>query len=134
MEGIIIRIGILTAGLLLFLISFLMHSRKKIAVNFAVIWGLLGIVLMLVGAVPVLSEWTNIVAPGTGFAFFCVGAIILFTEVQTGVIISQLSLKNRELAMQVALLNQENERIMTELDEVSKTVEEAADARPERSL
>jgi len=131
MEGIIIRIGILAAGLLLVVISFLMHSRKRIAVNFAVVWGLLGATLMLVGAVPVLSQWTNIVAPGTGLAFFCVGAIILFTEVQTGVIISQLSLKNRELAMQVALLNQENERIMFELEEVSRTIEEAAEEKSE---
>lgn len=33
-------------------------------------------------------------------------------------------LKNRELAMQVALLNQENEFIVKELEKVTKTLEE----------
>lgn len=32
-------------------------------------------------------------------------------------------MKNRELAMQVSLLNQENEYIMNELDALQKTVE-----------
>ena len=64
-------------------------------------------------------------APGTGLAFFCVGALILFTEVQNSLVISQLNMKNRELAMQVAMLNQESERMMHELEELTRQQEEA---------
>ena len=39
--------------------------------------------------------------------------------------ISQLNLKNRELAMQVSLLNQESERMMLELEELVREQEEA---------
>ena len=125
MDGTIIRIGLIAAGIILIVFGFWTHSIKKLAVNYAVIWGLLGIVMILVGAIPVLSEWTAMMAPGTGLAFFCVGALILFTELQESLVISQLNLKNRELAMQVSLLNQESERMMLELEELVREQEEA---------
>ena len=125
MDGTIIRIGLIAAGIIIIVFGFWTHSIKKLAVNYAVIWGLLGIVMILVGAIPVLSEWTAMMAPGTGLAFFCVGALILFTEVQESLVISQLNLKNRELAMQVSLLNQESERMMLELEELVREQEEA---------
>ncbi len=125
MDGTIIRIGLIAAGIILIVFGFWTHSIKKLAVNYAVIWGLLGIVMILVGAIPVLSEWTAMMAPGTGLAFFCVGALILFTEVQESLVISQLNLKNRELAMQVSLLNRESERMMLELEELVREQEEA---------
>ena len=125
MDGVTIRIGLIVVGVMLFVFGFWTHSIKKLAVNYAVIWGLLGIVMILVGAIPVLSEWTAMMAPGTGLAFFCVGALILFTEVQESLVISQLNLKNRELAMQVSLLNQESERMMLELEELVREQEEA---------
>lgn len=125
MDGTIIRIGLIAVGIILIVFGFWTHSIKKLAVNYAVIWGLLGIVMILVGAIPVLSEWTAMMAPGTGLAFFCEGALILFTEVQESLVISQLNLKNRELAMQVSLLNQESERMMLELEELVREQEEA---------
>lgn len=125
MDGSIIRIGLIVAGCILFVFGFWTHSIKKLAVNYAVIWGLLGVFMVLVGAIPILSEWTNMVAPGTGLAFFCVGALILFTAVQNSLVISQLTLKNRELAMQVSMLNQESERMMAELEELIREQEEA---------
>ena len=125
MGGTIIRIGLGVGGVILFLFGFWTHSFKKLAVNYAVIWGLLGIFMILMGAIPILSEWTHMLAPSTGIAFFCVGALILFTEVQNSLVISQLNVKNRELAMQVALLNQESERIMAMLEELEKVQEDA---------
>lgn len=122
MDGTIIRIGLVVGGVVLFLFGFWTHSFKKLAVNYAVIWGVL---MVLMGAIPILSEWTHMLAPGTGLAFFCVGALILFTEVQNSLVISQLNMKNRELAMQVAMLNQESERMMHELEELIREQEEA---------
>lgn len=119
-----IRIGFVLIGIVLMAVSFWMNSHKKITVNFAVVWELLGLVLICIGAFPGFSEWTKWVGSGTSLGLFCVGAIFLFEEVRTSVILSQLMLKNRELAMQVALLNQENEFIVKELEKVTKTLEE----------
>ena len=125
MDNTIIRIGFVVGGVILFAFGFWTHSFKKLAVNYAVIWGLLGILLILMRTIPILSEWTSMLAPGTSLAFFCVDALILFTEVQNSLVISQLNMKNRELAMQVSLLNQESERMMAELEEVIREQEEA---------
>ena len=61
MDGTIIRIGLIAVGIILIVFGFWTHSIKKLAVNYAVIWGLLGIVMILVGAIPVLSEWTAMI-------------------------------------------------------------------------
>ena len=91
-----IRFGISFAGILLMVVSFVMHSYKKITVNYTVIWELLGLALLLTGVVPVFSQWTRQLASGTGLAFFCVGAIFLFEEFRTSAMISQLILRERE--------------------------------------
>lgn len=123
MGSLVVKFGIAAAGLVLMVVSFLMHSYKKITVNYTVIWELLGIVLILIGCVPVFSEWTKRLASGTGLAFACVGAIFLFEEFRNSVMISQLLLKTREMAIQVSMLNQENERLVNELERISSIVE-----------
>ncbi len=123
MASLVVKLGIASAGLVLMVVSFLMHSYKKITVNYTVIWELLGIVLILIGCVPVFSEWTKRLASGTGLAFACVGAIFLFEEFRNSVMISQLLLKTQEMAMQVSMLNQENERLMNEIERISSIVE-----------
>ena len=123
MGSLVVKLGIAAAGLVLMVVSFLMHSYKKITVNYTVIWELLGIVLILIGCVPVFSEWTKRLASGTGLAFACVGAIFLFEEFRNSDMISQLLLKTREMAMQVSMLNQENERLVNELERISSIVE-----------
>lgn len=129
MDSIIIRIGLSVGGVILLAFGIWTHSIKKLAVNYAVIWGLLGILMFLMGMIPIFSEWTHMLAPGTSLAFFGVCALILFTEVQNSLVISQLNMKNRELAMQVSLLNQESERMMAELEEVVREQEEAYDKK-----
>ena len=124
MEGIIIRAGVFLAGAILMISSFWMNAYKKITVNFAVIWEILGLMLVLVGIVPVFSQWSRLVSSGTGLAFFCVGSVFLFEEVRTSVLLSQLMMKNRELAMQVSLLIRENEKIAKRLEELEDRMRE----------
>ena len=121
MDSGMIRIGIIVAGVLLMSVSFWTYSYKRIAV----IWEILGLALILTGAVPVLSGWIHMIAPGTRFVFFAIAVLVLFLGFQSTIMISQLAMKVRELTMQVSLLNQENEHIMAELDEVAREVEES---------
>ncbi len=50
-------------------------------------------------------------------ALFIVGAVCLWGGFQFSLLLSRLAMKNHELAMQVSLLLQENERIMRQLEE-----------------
>lgn len=125
MDSSAIRAGFIVIGVALIVFGFWMHSRKKLAVNYALLWSLLGACLIAMGAIHVFSQWTNMLGPGTGLAFFSVGVLVLFTEVQETVVISQLKQKNKELAMQVALLNQENEAIKAEVEWLAEAWKES---------
>lgn len=133
MDGSTIRAGFIVIGTILIVFGFWTHSRRKLEVNYAVLWSLLGICLIAMGLIPMFSQWTNMLGPGTRLAFFCVGVLVLFTEVQETLVISQLKLKNKELAMQMALLNQENEVIKAEVERLAEAQKEA-DADEEENL
>lgn len=116
----IVRYGMIGVGILTIFATFWFHSIKKMSVNFAVVWELLGGILIVIGAVPVLSAWTRLISAGTGLALFVLGTVCFLGGFQFSLLVSQLTMKNQELAMQVSLLNQENERILYELEELRK--------------
>ncbi len=115
----IVRIGISATGLLIMGLTFYLHAVKKLTVNLAVAWEGIGIGLVLVGAIPVLSAWCYQIGEGTVVAMFLVGAVAVWSGYELSVQISSLSLKTQELAMQVSLLNQENERMLKALSELT---------------
>ena len=105
------KIGLIMTGV----IVMLLHSAKKLTVNLAVAWEAIGIGLILVGTVPFFSSWCYLLARGTMIAMFLVGGLTIWGGFELSILISSLAMKNQELAMQVSLLNQENERILEEL-------------------
>ena len=115
----IVRIGISTTGFLIMGLTFYLHAVKKLTVNLAVAWEGIGIGLVLVGAIPVLPSWCYLIGEGTVVAMFLVGAVAVWSGYELSVQISSLSLKTQELAMQVSLLNQENERMLKALSELT---------------
>ena len=113
----IIRYGMVLGGVALILAGFWFHSLKKLTVNFAVAWEFLGLLLLLIGLVPALSAWTRLISTWTGLAFVCLGVVCLMGGFQFSLLLSQLMMKNQELAMQVSLLNQESERLLDMIEE-----------------
>ena len=109
------KIGLIMTGVIVMVLTFLLHSAKKLTVNLAVAWEAIGIGLILVGTVPFFSSWCYLLARGTMIAMFLVGGLTIWGGVELSILISSLAMKNQELAMQVSLLNQENERILEEL-------------------
>lgn len=98
---------------------FYLHAVKKLAVNLAVAWEGIGVGLVLIGAIPVLSAWCYLVGEGTIIAMFLVGSVVVWSGYELSIQISSLAMKTQELAMQVSLLNQENERILNELSKLT---------------
>lgn len=97
----------------------LLACSKKTYCKFSSAWEGIGIGLVLVGAIPVLSSWCYLIGEGTVVAMFLVGAVAVWSGYELSVQISSLSLKTQELAMQVSLLNQENERMLKALSELT---------------
>ncbi len=116
--AIIMKIGLIAIGVIIMALSFVLHAKRKLTVNLAVVWEFLGLALILIGAIPIFSSWCHLLARGTVIAMFVVGALALWGSYILCILISDLSMKNQELAMQVSLLNQENELMLRELKEM----------------
>jgi len=114
----IIKYGMIATGIFIIISSFWFHSVRKLTVNLAVVWEILGVILIATGIFPVFSSWTYRVSTGTGLALFFVGAACLWGGFQFSLLVSRLAMKNQELAMQISLLIQENEKMMRLLEEL----------------
>ncbi len=120
----IVKYGIIAAGVFIMISSFWYHSYRKLTVNLAVVWEIFGAILIVTGIFPVLSSWAHHISRGTGLALFFMGAVCLWGGFQFNLLLSRLAMKNQELAIQVSLLIQENERIMRQIEEQTDRMRE----------
>nr|WP_296091728.1 hypothetical protein [uncultured Dorea sp.] len=118
--AVIMKTGLIIVGVMIMIMSFVFHAKRKLTVNLAVVWEFLGFTLILTGAVPVFSSWCHLLAKGTVIAMFVIGALALWGSYILCILISNLSMKNQELAMQVSLLNQENELMLKEIEKLKE--------------
>ena len=51
--AVIMKTGLIIIGVIIMALSFVLHAKRKLTVNLAVVWEFLGFALILTGAVPV---------------------------------------------------------------------------------
>ena len=115
----IVKFSVILVGIGIMAITFVLHAEKKLTVNLAVTWELLGIAAILSGAVPKFSGWSSRLSLGSLVVLLITAFLVLWGVYQMTLQISSLIMKNQELAIQVSLLNQENERILQELEKLT---------------
>ncbi len=121
--GEIIRVMLIVMGIVLFINMIFSLAKKRMKEQFCLVWGFISILLFISGILlhpDGLSQYIS--ASGTVIIVMlsiCVVWALFYLSIQ----ISVLSRKNQELAMQVSLLNQENEWIMRELKETKEKVD-----------
>lgn len=108
---------VIGVGILLLLMAFYAYAMKKMTELIGILWGVIGIVMILLGSIPAWSAWTQEIKKLHAFPLLCFGILLLFFVFGMSVHISLLIHKNQELAMQVSLLNQENEQILHKIEE-----------------
>lgn len=111
----IVKACVILMGIGIMIVTFVLHAKKKLTVNLAVTWELLGIAAILSGAVPRFSGS----GLGASLFFLITALLVLWGVYQMTIQISSLLMKNQELAILVSLLNQENERILRELEKLT---------------
>ncbi len=107
-------LGLAMIGLavIIAVLSFLLYARKKMTDSFGMIWWLIALVLGALGIILMVVEHDyNLICMIV--AAICI--LLLTLIFITSRMVSELMMKVRELAMQVALLNQENDSILREL-------------------
>lgn len=110
------RTLMVATGIVFLLWDFYSYARQKLNESMGLIWAFVSVALIVTGAVPALSggvsEWLLI-------CLFIICLLLLFLLFKVTKAVSVLTMKNQELAMQVSLLNQENEKILHRLGIVS---------------
>lgn len=115
----IVKACVILMGIGIMIVTFVLHAKKKLTVNLAVTWELLGIAAILSGAVPRFSRWSSRIGLGSLVVLLITALLALWGVYQMTIQISSLLMKNQELAILVSLLNQENERILRELEKLT---------------
>lgn len=111
------RLALAFVGILVILLAIWLRAVKKLTVDFTAMWGLLGVFLVLTGMIAPLSEGIKECFAGAGQAVAVLGAVCILAGFQFSLVLSRLTMKNQDLAIEVSLLKQENERILTELEQ-----------------
>ena len=115
----ILKMAAIGVGVLVLWLDFSSYAHRKMTESMGLLWGLFAVLLVLLGAVPGLSGWSGVIPKEACPAFLCVAITVIFGTFYISNNISKLLRKNQELAMHVSLLNQENERILNELVELT---------------
>lgn len=120
---ILVRIAIIVLGALLCILDFLAYCKQKLLNKFAFILALLGIAMIVVGAVPALSDWLSVFSLKGGIIIVVCMLFGVWLIYSVCVAISDLTYKNQELAIQVSLLNCENAQQIRTLNEFKEDYE-----------
>ena len=108
----ILRIFLTAAGVLFLLGDINAYVRQKLTDTIGLLWAFVSVALILTGvaSVPGAREEEYLVV-----LLLAVCLLLLILLFKLSKVVSVLSMKNQELAMQGSLLNQENERILHRL-------------------
>lgn len=121
-SAVLLRIVIFAMGIVLFLASVYSLSRRRMTEPFCLAWGFVALMLIVAGILLQPTEWRRYISGSTLVIVlmvgFCVGWGAFFISTK----VSELMRKNLELAMQVTLLNNENEQIRKELEEIKESM------------
>lgn len=96
-------------------LDFIAYAKQKLTENIGMGWAVFAAMLILIGAVPKLAAALGAGSGNIDGLFLLAGGFLLVITFCLSMIVSSLGMRNRELAMQVSLLNQENEKILKEL-------------------
>ncbi|MBR6476995.1 MAG: hypothetical protein IKS85_00975, partial [Lachnospiraceae bacterium] len=91
--------------------------RKKMSDGFMMIWFLISIIILVWGIILIVVGYSSAVILAVTSTVCTLLLIVIFV---TSSMVSELMMKVRELAMQVALLNQENDSMLQQINKLKE--------------
>lgn len=127
-----LRIFIIVIGVAILIGSIMSLARKRMTETFCIAWGVVALAAIFAGVVLTPTEWSHYVS-WHGLILILFGVIgLLAGAFFFSVRVSQLNREIKELAIKVALLDQENAMLLAERAEAA--VENEAEAHEEKIL
>jgi len=116
----IIRLVLVIIGIVLLISTIFSLAKRIMTETLCLVWGILALMFMMAGILLKPIKWTTYVSTSGSIialiALLCLIWCLFFITMKLSVV----RRKNQELAMQISLLNQENERIRERLDALEK--------------
>ena len=121
--AIALRIVLILLGCCLLVMTLLSLSRRKMSEQFCLVWALMSVLMVLTGFLLKPSSIERFIS-ARGFILIIIALFgvlwgLWFISTQVSILIR----KNQELAIQISLLNQDIERLSTEIEEYKKTLQ-----------
>ncbi|MGN1205799.1 MAG: DUF2304 domain-containing protein [Eubacterium sp.] len=120
--GDMLRILLVFLGCFLVIKTVLSLARRRLKEQFCLLWGVISLGLITSGICIRPTLWNQYVSTRGMFVIIVIGICALWCLFYLSTQLSILSRKNQELAMQVSLLNQENEILLDEIRSVRESV------------
>ena len=117
-----LRLILLFGGIIFVLAVTVVFILRKMTPVVALIWMMFSGVMVLFAIMPFWDMWLKKVNPFLPLPLVVMIFLVLVGLFWTSIGVSKLIDRNRELSMQIALLNQENERIIGILREMGKDI------------
>ncbi len=118
-SALVLRLIVIGIGIIMLSVDFLLYCRKRLIESFSFAWGIFSIIIILSGVVPKFNGWSRHLSLETGIFFIVLGLILIWIFYSISLVVSELVVKNQELAMQVSLLNCEAEKMLKTLNTVT---------------
>ncbi len=120
----ILRLIIALTGVGLFAITLSSLARRKMTESFCLTWGLVSVMLVIAGLVLRPYGIANLMSVTAFVVILVVGYCLLGGFFYITAKVSELTRKNQELAIQVSLMNQENQIMMEKIEKLMVLVDE----------
>lgn len=122
----IAKAGMIVSAVALLAASFYLHSLRKLTINFAVAWMLFSLALLAWGIFSPKSFWAGVFSSELAAPLLCLVIFSVIGGLAFSLMVSQLAARNRELAMRVSLLLEENQQMSSVIEEVGRKYEKSA--------
>jgi len=110
--SLILRIILFALGVVMLIATIGSLAKRKMNESFCLAWGIVSVAIIVAGIVLRPGEWNKYISATGLVLILIIIFVVIYAAYFISLKISELSRKNQELAIQVSLLNQENERII----------------------
>lgn len=117
--GTILQMIMIATGVGLFFITVNSLAKRKMTESFCLAWGLISLVLICAGIFLRPAGWSRYLSNMGMVLVLMIGYSVIYVAYFLSGKVSELARKNQELAMQVSLLNQENQHILERLEQLT---------------
>lgn len=119
--GVLLKVFVVLLGVFLLGAAVLSLAKRKLTETFCLAWSILSVMIILLGILLQPSEIERYVSIRVLILILIMGSGVIWGLWFVSKQVSILKRRNQELAMQISLLNEENEQILKEIKNIIKT-------------